>query len=68
MHAVNVSYETLTAFCVKSTPENICVKLSSADNAQYRAAHQLYYDARAYIWEFIRTRIINHLRKTITNL
>ena len=49
MHAVNVSYETLTAFCVKSTPKNICVKLLSADNAQYRAAHQLYNDARACI-------------------
>ena len=49
MHAVNVSYETLTAFCVKSTPENICVKLSSADNAQYRTTHQLYNDARACI-------------------
>ena len=49
IHAVNVSYETLTAFCAKSTPENICVKLSSADNAHYRTAHQLYNDARAYI-------------------
>ncbi len=48
-HAVNVSYETLTAFCVKSTPENICIKLSLADNAQYCTAHQLYNDARACI-------------------
>ena len=49
IHAVNVSYETLTAFYVKSTPENICVKLSSADNARYCNAHQPYNDARAYI-------------------